>query len=200
MGFFGSCGRGRMVFPKKKISTDNYGYYPVSDTGASSSSGVPVPPLNGQETVVVPNMTMQLVTVVPSVVKWNNPLNLRVSGNEWQGKLSDKQRTQQAFEEFESLDYGTRAAIKNLLTYFSRGLDTIRKIISTWAPSSENNTTAYIQYVSNSMIINPDVVINLKDKKVMASLVSAMSYVEKGKDQALPVFYVMGVIDKFNLI
>lgn len=177
------------------MNTVNYGYYPESNVSGSSTNVVDAP-----VTVVVPNSTMQLVTVKPSYVKWNNPLNIRVSANAWQGKLSDSQRTQKNFEEFESLDYGTRAAIKNLLTYYSRGLDTLRKIISTWAPATENNTTGYISNVSNSLSIKPDDVLNLKDKSVMSGLVSAMSYIEKGKSQALPQSYVFEVINKFNLI
>jgi hypothetical protein len=36
---------------------------------------------------------------------------------------------------------------RNLLSYYGRGLDTIEKIITRYAPSNENNTGAYIRSV-----------------------------------------------------
>ncbi len=43
--------------------------------------------------------------------------------------------------------YGYRAAFVTLAIYLSRSWNTIEKIISRWAPSSENNTDNYIKNV-----------------------------------------------------
>ena len=69
-----------------------------------------------------------------------------------------KAQTDRAFVQFESLEWGWRAAFK-LLTrtyYHNYRLYTIRKIIQRWAPPQENNTEAYIQNVSRLSGIGPD--------------------------------------------
>ena len=69
-----------------------------------------------------------------------------------------KAQTDRAFVQFESLEWGWRAAFK-LLTrtyYHNYRLYTIRMIIQRWAPPQENNTEAYIQNVSRLSGIGPD--------------------------------------------
>ena len=60
--------------------------------------------------------------------------------------------------QFKSLEYGWRAAFYLLTrTYYHKyRLYTIRTIIRRWAPSSENNTEAYIANVSRLTGIAPD--------------------------------------------
>ena len=41
-------------------------------------------------------------------------------------------------------------------TWYLRGKDTIAALITTWAPPSENDTAAYIKFVSDRVGINPD--------------------------------------------
>ena len=62
------------------------------------------------------------------------------------------------FCQFKSLEYGWRAAFYLLTrTYYHKyRLYTIRTIIRRWAPSSENNTEAYIANVSRLTGISPD--------------------------------------------
>ena len=50
----------------------------------------------------------------------NNPLNLRISSNKWKGKVPASQNTDGAFEQFETMAYGFRAALKNLQTYINK--------------------------------------------------------------------------------
>lgn len=55
----------------------------------------------------------------------NNPLNIRKTKEVWVGEkvpLADPN-----FKQFESVEYGHRAAFVNLGTYNSRGWNTIRK-------------------------------------------------------------------------
>ena len=77
----------------------------------------------------------------------NNPFNIR-SGSRWLGLSGNKN----GFCEFEALEYGVRAAAYLLLkTYRKRGLVSIKQIISTFAPPSENNTARYIQFCLDGM-------------------------------------------------
>lgn len=85
----------------------------------------------------------------------NNPGNIRHDGTCWQGERVPS--TDRAFKQFTSMAYGYRAMFK-LLTNYARlhGCQTIRKIISRWAPPSENDTAAYIATVSRLTGIAPD--------------------------------------------
>ena len=53
----------------------------------------------------------------------NNPGNIRMSDTTWQGKISKEFNTDtnKAFEQFESLEYGLRALMKNAYTWIQRG-------------------------------------------------------------------------------
>lgn len=82
--------------------------------------------------------------MVPLGLRNNNPLNIRFSSrSNWIGQTGDNK----GFCVFDSLEHGFRAAFKLLTNYIKSGYDTVPKIISRWAPQSENNTTAYIDFV-----------------------------------------------------
>ena len=107
-----------------------------------------------------------------------NPLNIRKSAVVYKGEVVS---TDNAFKQFLSMAYGYRAAFMCLYTYqFKYGLNTIRKLISRWAPGNENNTSAYINTVSTRSGIPADAIISKEDKTVMSKIVSAMSFVENG--------------------
>ncbi len=78
----------------------------------------------------------------------NNPLNIIKSEKiNWQGEV--KPSTDPNFAQFETLEYGLRAAFKLLQTYYTKhGCKTITQIISRWAPETENQVVAYIKAVS----------------------------------------------------
>ena len=103
--------------------------------------------------------------MTPRGIRNHNPLNIRRSKDQWQGMA--KVQTDRAFVQFESLEWGWRAAFK-LLTrtyYHNYRLYTIRGIISRWAPPQENNTEAYIQNVSRLSGIGPDEPIGIPSEK-----------------------------------
>ncbi len=110
----------------------------------------------------------------------NNWLNIRKSDNTWQGKIQNGSDTE--FEQFETPELGIRAAAKNIKTYASRGKNTVRSIISTWAPITENDTNAYITNVSSRMGVNPDQIIDVNDQNTMVKLLSAMTISENGRE------------------
>ena len=95
--------------------------------------------------------------MLPRGIRNHNPLNIRrTAKDQWKG-LAEAQ-TDRAFCQFKSLEYGWRAAFYLLTrTYYHKyRLYTIRTIIRRWAPSSENNTEAYIANVSRLTGIAPD--------------------------------------------
>ena len=102
-----------------------------------------------------------------------NPLNIRKSKDLFLGEL----KTTGNFKVFINRKYGVRAAIKIIQTYIVKHhYDTIRKIIYHWAPSYENDTSAYIKFVSSHMKYDPDAVIS--SKALFLSLVHAMAIYE----------------------
>lgn len=116
---------------------------------------------------------------IPRGIRNNNPLNIRI-GNVWLGEVAAP--TDPDFEQFVGMEYGLRAGFVLLRRYIRHyGKDTIRSIISTWAPSTENNTEAYIQRVASSMNIDADEPIRYEDEKTMCQLVAAMCLVECGQ-------------------
>ena len=109
-----------------------------------------------------------------------NPLNIRKSGDVFEGEVvpsGDK-----AFKQFETAAYGYRAAFKILRTYVTKyGLNTIRKMITRWAPPEDgNHTENYIKVVSERSGIPADDIIYPDNREMMTRVVAAMSYVENG--------------------
>ena len=120
---------------------------------------------------------------IPRGIRNNNPLNLRV-GNNWKGEVS--QPTDHTFEQFTEMKWGVRAAFVVLRNYIQRHkCNTIRKIISRWAPANENNTLAYIATVSQRANIQPDEPISFDNTCQMIALLLAMCFVENGLEISL---------------
>ena len=107
----------------------------------------------------------------PRGIRNNNPLNIRLSSDKWQGQIngkgnidgnsslsSERAGGEAVFCQFTSMEYGWRAAFVILCkTYYGKyKLRTIRDIVSRWAPAKENNTPAYIRHVSDYTGIGPD--------------------------------------------
>lgn len=109
-----------------------------------------------------------------SEIKGNNPGNIRWSANNnWQGQTGKDYR---GFVTFSSLFYGTRAMLKLLYNYITQGNDTIAEIIYKWAPPIENNTVAYINFVSNETGIDPNEI--LSSESDIKNLFDAMILIE----------------------
>ena len=102
-----------------------------------------------------------------------NPGNIRLSnGVHFRGEVlsSDK-----SFRQFSSIVYGIRALMKILLKYqHTYHLITVRGIISRYAPSNENRTDKYIDYVCEHMHVESYTVLHLSVPSVLFSLVSAI--------------------------
>lgn len=85
----------------------------------------------------------------------NNPFNIRYSSkNKWIGQRNPIR----GFCQFSSLNNGVRAAVVLVCcVYISNlGLNNIHRVISRFAPSSENNTDGYIQFVCERVFPDED--------------------------------------------
>ncbi|MCL9777051.1 structural protein [Vibrio methylphosphonaticus] len=117
-------------------------------------------------------------------IRNNNPLNIRISNSAWTGKVTPSQ--DKAFETFSDSKYGFRAAAKLIRNYQSLyGLNTIDEIIARWAPSHENDTRNYSQFVAGQLNLSPSTALNLSDSNLLARLVHAMSIMEVGRYYSL---------------
>ena len=114
----------------------------------------------------------------PRGLRNNNPLNIRLSKDRWQGQVLPSGSGEGAFCQFESMKWGWRAAFY-LLTrnYFQKhGLQTIRGIISRWAPPQDhNNTEAYIRNVSRRTGIGPDEPLGIPSERPARWMMLAMA-------------------------
>lgn len=105
-----------------------------------------------------------------------NPLNIRYNErNQWQGQTGEYK----GFAVFSTTTKGFRAAILILLKYIFYGFNTPKKIISRWAPPSENDTESYVRTVCKRTKLSEDIVIG--NAQAFQDLVLAMAFVESGK-------------------
>ena len=101
---------------------------------------------------------------LPRGLRNNNPLNIRLSNDRWQGQIKavptreGLEGSENVFCQFYTMAYGWRAAFRLLChTYYGKyKLRTIRAIITRWAPPKENDTEVYIRRVTDRIGIGPD--------------------------------------------
>lgn len=134
--------------------------------------------------------------MTPRGFRNNNPLNIRLSTAKWRGKRTPS--TDPAFEQFDTIQDGVRAAFRILHTYKTRWhCETIYEIIRRWAPPSENQTNRYVAQVAAGLGLNPMSPVDLANKPLACSLIyhmirvecgSYLSYnlIEQGYDLAFP--------------
>jgi hypothetical protein len=120
-------------------------------------------------------------TKTPRGIRNNNPGNIKISKQAWKGKVPREKNTDGTFEQFESMTMGVRALMRNLRTYINQGDNTTRKIVSKWAPKNENNVSSYLDYVTRSTGLSPDLRVTENDIKAIAR---AIIYFENG--QSIP--------------
>lgn len=116
---------------------------------------------------------------LPRGIRNNNPLNLRKTTTPWLGKVYPG--TDSQFEQFTSMVYGIRAAMKNAKTIIKRHRGcTIRKLIEIWAPPLENQTDIYILYVCRYTDYHSYDVVDPSNKTQFCRIMWAMAQVENG--------------------
>lgn len=131
---------------------------------------------------------------LPRGIRNNNPLNIRKSNNAWLGKV---QGTDRAFETFDTMEHGIRAAFIILRTYIRKhGCRFVSDLISRFAPSSENNTAAYIERVLKISNTAPREPLYFERRLQMCTILYAMHVVECGKVY-IPLSEFTRIYDKF---
>jgi hypothetical protein len=129
-----------------------------------------------KKTIVYPNP----IPGAPRGVKNNNPGNLVRTFNQWKGKINPS--SDPKFEQFTSMEYGARASMKNIQTWYNRGLTNLRKLITAWAPPSENDTENYIQFLSSRLGVSDNYHFQLTPA-FLQELAYQISVMENGQTQ-----------------
>jgi hypothetical protein len=95
--------------------------------------------------------------------------------------MTPAQLSEHRFAVFVSPKWGFRALATVLLNYSHlHGLNTVRGIISRWAPSSENNTAAYVEDVARDLGVGADATLEMHNPIVLEKLAKAISTHECG--------------------
>lgn len=113
------------------------------------------------------------------MIKRNNPGNVRYYGDQWQGLIPLNYSTGQ-FCEFYTLYAGLRAMVIDIVGDIEDGADTIRELISEFAPTNENNTAGYINTISSMTSIHPDTSLYHWDNGII-NVIYCMVKVESGE-------------------
>ena len=77
-------------------------------------------------------------------------------------QFSAAEQLDREFVTFTHPSYGVRALGRVLTSYSKRGIATVAGLIGTWAPSIENNTSAYVSAVCRALGVEPDQVIDVR--------------------------------------
>lgn len=115
----------------------------------------------------------------------NNPLNIRISNNNWLGEIKPSQDG--SFCQFKSMLYGFRSAMVCIRTYIRKyNCTTLEQIINRWAPWTDgNNPVRYAEHIMKrwpETFPNKEVTIDYTNKEQMTKLVFAMAIVENGSE------------------
>jgi len=116
---------------------------------------------------------------IPLGLRVNNPGNLRPNGDNWQGMIGEYM----GYVEFDKPINGLRAMARNLRNQNRlHGKNTIEQIITKYAPEEDqNNTVAYVNYVSKQMDREPQEFIDLEDNGVLVAMMIPMIRMENGQ-------------------
>jgi hypothetical protein len=154
--------------PVAQTENENKAIGNISDGAASTGNGF------------FDDMVMNVTKVLePRGIRNNNPGNLVLTTIAWKGKVPNAQNTDKHFEQFTAPLWGIRAMFMDVRGDIEKdGLNTLRKLIAVYAPAHENNTQAYIDFVSKKLGIGAD-------SKIMPShyfeLLKAIIQIENGK-------------------
>lgn len=171
------------AFRKREVSAESDAFIDSFRLAESEPVRAPI------EEVAVTARKIAAETVEPFArntrgLRNKNPGNIRWIVKEtsrWRGMLRDDGS---GYAIFDTDANGVRALGKQLLVYARRGLDTVREIIGTWAPPSENATDAYIRAVSARLKVAPDAALDVSARLV--DLANAIIYHENGRNPYQP--------------
>lgn len=109
-------------------------------------------------------------------IRNNNPGNIKISANQWQGKIA--LNTDGTFEQFDTMANGIRALAVLLKNYQSiYGLNTVDAIIRRWSTTDQD---AYVANVAAALGVDPYDSIDATDYDTLNALVTAIITQEDG--------------------
>ncbi|MDU3934375.1 MAG: hypothetical protein E7G96_13430 [Serratia liquefaciens] len=120
----------------------------------------------------------------------NNPGNLRAAPNAT-GRNG-------GFVTFETPEDGLAALSRQLMLFGDRGKNKLNSMIPTYAPSSENNTQAYIEAVAKQTGFNPSEQLDLHSPGVLEKLIPAIIKHENGAQPYTADEISKGINDSVN--
>lgn len=96
----------------------------------------------------------------------NNPGNLRYAG-----QAGTTGQDSNGFAVFASLDLGWNALVRQWTLYANRGY-TLAEGITRYAPNTENNTNAYLNFLANRLGVDPSMPLSAIDLNALAQAVA----------------------------
>jgi len=145
--------------------------------GGTADRGVPEIPPAVDAGSAVPS-AFNVDKTLPRGIRNNNPGNIEAGA--FTQKLPGFIGSDGRFAQFETPEQGVNAMGQLLESYGRRGHNTLSKIINRWAPSTENNTRAYIQSVASNTGIDPNMPLDLSDPNIKNAVTQAMILHENG--------------------
>lgn len=144
-----------------------------------------------------------MMAPTPRGIRNNNPGNIDYNPrNQWVGQLPPDPKIEKRFARFDYPENGIRALGKLLLNYRGKdgmpgvgkpGIDTPIEFISRWAPSTENNTTAYAQAFARRLGVGVRDSIDISQPHVLRAAVMAIIEHENGVNPYHPSVIDEGV-------
>lgn len=154
-----------------------YNYFVRTRLIISDTSNTTDQPLFNMSNYTSPDYRGQ--ASLPLGLQNNNPGNIRyVASIPWQGQVGSNQ----GFAVFSDLQHGIRAFVINASNLIKQD-GTLQAYLNQYAPSGENNTTAYIDYVSAATGIQPTDAVSL-DHDTLKGLAKAQFEMENGTSAA----------------
>lgn len=113
-------------------------------------------------------------------IRNNNPGNIR-KGENWEGLDKEKTKEERDFCVFKDAFWGIRAMCRILLNYERMyGICTVQSIITRYAPTFENDTTRYMEFLCKRLNVDKKQKLNLTQPEVMIELIKALIVYENG--------------------
>lgn len=176
LAIIGVAAIGGFIYYRKKTVIESEKTALTSPAGEvlyQSTSATP-----GATTVAVPLALKDNAGIVN-----NNPLNIKWTAdsrkNPWVGQTGENRR----FVVFSKPEYSFRAGAKILQSYAKRGVNTLEKIVATWAPASDNNNVkAYVTLVSKVSGLAPSTLVT---PAMYPKVLQGMAKMETSRDYPL---------------
>ena len=113
-----------------------------------------------------------------------NPCNIMHSDAfTWSGEVVPSADPDGRLCQFTSYVMGIRAGAELLKNYYMKdGCDTVRKIITRYAPNIENPTDSYVAFIADWCGVQPDDSVNVIDPVFMYRMISGIIHFEQGSD------------------